>query len=89
MSESIVLTVCRELRVHQNEFFGPGSDRRLTKARRIAIKKLQEAEFNNKAIARLIRRNYSTVQYWLHPEYRKRRTVYFKNLRASRKEAMS
>jgi hypothetical protein len=85
MSGSIVLEVCRECKVHPAEFFGPGRDRRLSNARRLAIQKLKEAEFNNAAIARLMRRNYSTIQYWLHPEYRERRTGYYRNLRKHRR----
>jgi hypothetical protein len=89
MTQSIVLNVCQQLRIHPAEFFGNGRDRRLSKARRVAIKKLKEAGFNNKAIARLIRRNYSTVQYWTHLEYRERRRSYYRNLRAAQKGAES
>jgi chromosomal replication initiation ATPase DnaA len=70
MSDSIVLQVCRELKIHPDEFFGPKRDRRLTRARRIAIKRLIAAGFNMAGAARMIRRNYSTVRYWMNPKLR-------------------
>lgn len=70
MSESIVVQVCRELKIHPNEFFGPKRDRRLTRARRIAIKRLLAAGFSMAGAARMIRRNYSTVRYWENPKLR-------------------
>lgn len=85
MTESIVLTVCRELKIHPTEFFGNKRERRLSAARRIAIERLKAAGFNNAAVARLMKRNYSTIQYWLHPEYRERRVGYYRDFRLSKK----
>lgn len=76
MTKSIVLEVCRECMVHPSEFFGTGRDRRLVTARRLAIHRLHRAGFNYAAIARLIKREYSMVLYWVHAERRQYRTAY-------------
>jgi chromosomal replication initiation ATPase DnaA len=85
MTESIVLQVCRECKVHPVEFFGNGRTQRLVRARRIAIFRLHQAGFNYRAISRLIRRNYSTVLYWVHAEYRRRHSAYFVRYNAARR----
>lgn len=85
-TKSIVLEVCHEYKIQPDEFFGNGRDRRLSNARRIAIMRLKQAGFSNAGVARLMRRSYSTIQYWLFPEYRARRTEYFRRLHASRNE---
>jgi hypothetical protein len=74
--KSVVLTVCEEMGVSSAEFFGPGRSRRLTKARLVAIERLREAGFSVRATARLIKRNYATVMYWIRPEYRVQRAKY-------------
>ncbi len=85
MTKSIVLTVCEELGVTAEEFFGRERSPRMTNARRVAVERLHEAGFSYKASARLIRRNYSTVQYWLHPKYREHRVNYYRDRRAAEK----
>lgn len=86
MTESIVIQVCRELKIRPDEFFGSGRCRRLTRARRIAIKRLIAAGFNMAGAARMIRRNYSTVRYWenqkLRERHRERSRNYWRELRA-------
>lgn len=79
MTESIVLQVCRELKIHPYEFFGSGRDRRLTRARRIAIKRLIAAGFSMAGAARMIRRNYSTVRYWMRPKLKAKHNEYSRN----------
>ena len=86
MTESIVLTVCRECKVHPVEFFGRGKDRRLVGARRLAIHRLHHAGFNYAAIARLMKRNYSTILYWANPAYRERRADYYAKYWADRRQ---
>lgn len=76
MNKSIVLTVCEELNVTPENFFGPRRKKQLTHARRVAIQRLHDAGFSYMAVARLIRRNYSTVQYWIHADYREQRSRY-------------
>jgi hypothetical protein len=78
MNESIVLTVCRECGVTAEDFFGPLRDRHLTNARRIAVERLLAAGFSFRACSRLIRRNYSTVQYWVKPAYREHRKARYR-----------
>jgi hypothetical protein len=87
MTKSIVLEVCRELGIQPSDFFGNKRKGQLSVARRLAIERLKEAGLNNRGIASAMKLNYSTIQYWLHPEYRERRTHYFRQLRASRKAA--
>lgn len=70
MTESIVLQVCREHKIHPTEFFGPRRYRKLVKARRVAIDRLLAAGFNMAGAARMIKRNYSTVRYWKNPKIR-------------------
>ena len=79
MSESIVIQVCRELKIHPVEFFGPKRCRRLTRARRIAIKRLIAAGFSMAGAARMIQRNYSTVRYWMNPKLRQKHNEYARN----------
>jgi chromosomal replication initiation ATPase DnaA len=79
MTESIVLTVCQELKIHPHEFFGSGRDHRLVRARRIAIKRLRAAGFSMAGIARMMKRNYSTIRYWVHPKLRKHHNEYARN----------
>jgi IS30 family transposase len=87
MTKSIVLEVCAELDIPPHEFFGPMRDRRLTNSRRVAVERLHEAGFSYKAAARLIKRNYSTVQYWLKPEYRASRVEYYRRYHAAKRVA--
>ena len=86
MTKSIVLEVCRELEIEPSDFFGNRRKGQFSVARRLAIERLKEAGLNARGIASAMKRNYSSVQYWLHPEYRIRRLHYFKQLHASRKE---
>lgn len=70
MTKSIVLEVCRECEVDPADFFGASRNPKVMGARRIAIEKLHEAGFGYRVIARLVRRDYSTVQYWMSPKNR-------------------
>lgn len=69
-TNSIVLQVCNEHKIYPAEFFGRGRDKRLTAARREAIKRLSDAGFIMTAVARLTKLNISTVRYWTRPKYR-------------------
>ncbi len=84
---SIVLEVCRQCKVHPIEFFGRKRDKRLVRCRRIAIAQLQQAGFNNMAVARLMRRSYSNIQYWTHKKYRMKRRKYCRDYMAERMAA--
>lgn len=78
MTGSIVLNVCAECGISSDEFFGKGRKQPLVDARRKAIVALHDAGFSYLAISHLIRRRYSTVMYWVHPQYRERRISYYK-----------
>lgn len=75
MSASIVLAICSEHDIAPADFFSGGTGRHLVQARVAAIHRLRDAGFNQAAVARLIRREYSVVRYWLHPEYRARKKL--------------
>lgn len=83
MNKSIVLTVCEDLGITPEEFFGPQRQKRLTHARCLAISRMLEAGFSLAGIAAAIRRNYSTVQYWVHASYREKRVEYFAKYHAA------
>lgn len=76
MNKSIVLTVCAEFGVDPADFFGRCRERELVDARREAIARLTKAGFSMAATARLIRKSYSTVQYWMKPAFRAHRARY-------------
>jgi hypothetical protein len=82
MSKSIVLTVCEEMGITPEEFFGPRKLKHLTHARREAIDRMMAAGFSMTGVAAAIRRNYSSVQYWVYHDYRKRRSDYFREYHA-------
>jgi len=89
MTKSIVLTVCDELDIPPEEFFGPRRSRDLTNARLVAVQRLHAAGFSYKAAARLIKRRYSTVMYLLRPEYRAQRVEYYRRYNAAKRSAVS
>lgn len=75
MTKSIVLTVCEQHQISPAAFFGKGRTQKLSHARRDAIVALSAAEFGTQAIARLIKRDTSTVIYWLNQTSRDRRKL--------------
>ena len=76
MTKYIVITVCEEMGVDSQDFFGRDRSRELVNARREAIVRLIKAGFSMAATARLIKKSYSTVQYWLKPDFRAHRARY-------------
>lgn len=75
MTRSIVLTVCEQHQVSPAAFFGKGRTQKLSQARRDAIGALSDAGFGTHAISRLVKRNASTVIYWLNQTSRDRRKL--------------
>lgn len=73
MTRSIVLTICEQHRIRPEEFFGKSRCQKLSACRRDAILALYEAGFSVSGCARMIRRNVSTVHYWLKPANRDHR----------------
>ncbi len=71
-TDSVVFKICNERKIYPSEFFGNGRDKRLTEARREAIRRLAEAGLTKATIARLIKRDHGTVSYWLDPALRER-----------------
>jgi IS30 family transposase len=58
------------------DFFGKSRVTHLVRARAAAIKQMRETGMSNATIARVMKRDYSTIRYWAHPEYRRRRLAY-------------
>jgi len=79
IGKAIVKQVILESGIGSKDFFGTSRTRHLVRARRKAIKRLKAAGFSDAATARIMKRNVSTVQYWLHPEYRERSRAYSLN----------
>jgi hypothetical protein len=69
-SKSVVIQVCNEHKIYPAELFGGGRDRRITVARREAIRRLDGEGCTQEAIARLLKLNVSSVRYWMDPKYR-------------------
>lgn len=86
MTQSIVLQVCKEMGVEPADFFGRRRDQRLVSARRLAIDRLVAAGFSMRGVSRMMRRNYSTVQYWMRPALREKRRETARNYWAVRRE---
>jgi IS30 family transposase len=85
LTESIVLQVCRELKIDPVDFFSRRTAKKLVKARRLAIMRLREAGFSQMGISRMIRRNYSTIRYWTKPGYREKHSKYYAAYNASKR----
>ncbi len=63
---SIVKAVMAERRIGQKDFWGASRLPRHVKARALAIKRLRSAGLNKAEIGRAVRRDESTVRYWLN-----------------------
>ena len=85
MNQSIVLQICERHGIAPELFFSPMRSRKLAACRRDAIVALYGAGFNQRAIGRLIRRDASTVKYWLHPKARKRKLAVMRKRKAWKK----
>jgi chromosomal replication initiation ATPase DnaA len=72
----IIKTVMADHGIGPKDFFGKSRVRHLVRARAAAIKQMREAGMSNSTIGRIMKRDYSTVRYWAHPEYRRRRLAY-------------
>lgn len=71
MTKSIVIQVCQAYEIQPTEFFDPRKrERRLVRARLHAIIRLRDAGFSMAGIARAMRRDYSTIRYWMRPQMR-------------------
>ena len=79
------MEVCRDMDVDPEDFFGNTRMKRVVAARVLAIARLRAADFTHAAIARLMKREYSAIQYWIHPKYRERRVPYYAALHAKRR----
>lgn len=72
----IIKEVMEKRRVGPKDFFGTNRMPHVLRARAAAIKQMREAGMSQAAIGRIMKRSYSTIQYWVHPEYRQRHRAY-------------
>lgn len=71
---SIVIEVCKAHNILPDEFFHPRARRQEVLACRVeAFLRLRDAGFNDAAIARVTRRHYDSVRYWIRPGNREHR----------------
>lgn len=62
--------------VSDADFYGDSLHANVTNARRSVILALKEAGLDNRAIANAVKRDITTVRYWLNPASRERRIKY-------------
>jgi hypothetical protein len=77
--KAIIKAILREHHVSADDFFGSGHARFVVYARVDAIQRMNDLGMNGHAIARIMKRNHSTIFYWLRPEYRARRKKYYQD----------
>jgi len=74
--KAIIKGVLLDRDITADEFFGRGAEREIVRARVEAIQRMSAAGMTNAAIARLVKRDHTTVGYWLRPERRAHRKAY-------------
>jgi hypothetical protein len=74
--QEIVNAVMAKHRVGPKDFFGPSRFAHVVAARRAATLRLQADGMRVPMIARVMRRDRSSVRYWLRPDYREHRLIY-------------
>lgn len=62
--------------INADEFFSRTLAPVVVEARREVILELAAGGCNNRAIARIVKRNVCTVRYWLNPHVREHRVAY-------------
>lgn len=80
--QAIIEAVMAKHRVGPKDFFGAGWPAHVVAARKAAALRLHAAGFRVPAIARVMRRDRSSVRYWLRPDYRAHRLNYKARRRA-------
>jgi transposase len=84
---TIIEAVCKLHGITPAEFYGRSTTKRIVAARKDAIDALRVKNLSVDAIARIMRRNRSTIQYWVYPGIHERRiTNYLK--RYQKKKAL-
>lgn len=74
--KAIIKGVLLDRDITADEFFGRGAQREIFRARVEAIQRMSAAGMTNAAIARLVKRDHTTVSYWLRAERRAHRKAY-------------
>lgn len=80
----IVPDVCKTFGISREEFYARRRTPELIEARCAAIWALRNAGMSTKAIARMVKRDHTTICYWLHPEWRERKREVMRRRRAGR-----
>jgi hypothetical protein len=71
-----ILDALMKYQIDADEFFSRTIIAAAVEARREVIEKLAAAGLNNRAVARIVKRNVCTVRYWRNPNIREYRRVY-------------
>jgi hypothetical protein len=87
--KAIIKDVMREHGVTADEFFGRSHKRQIVQVRVEAIQRMSDAGLKVCMIARLVRKNHTTVGYWLRPERRAFRKAYHSRRWIERRPAPS
>jgi hypothetical protein len=75
-AKAIIKDLLSQRGISEAEFFGDSLHANVTNARRAVILALNEAGLDNRAIADAVKRDMTTVRYWLNPASRERRIKY-------------
>ena len=82
--KSIIRDVLSEHQICADDFFGLRRDKHLTLARTDAAKRLHAAGYDWSSMARIMKRNHSTVRYYVLSSHRDRKRQYYRDKYAMR-----
>lgn len=80
-SREIIKTVLRERHIGAEDFFSRNRDNHLVSARKEAALRMNKAGYSPSFIARAIKRNYTTVMYYLSESFQARKAATYRNRR--------
>lgn len=83
--KEIIASVLARTGVSENGFFGPGREPAQTAARAMAIREMDQIGMSTSAIARIVRRDRTSVRYWQRDEVRQERSAYYQAYYEQRK----
>ncbi|SFM00141.1 dnaA protein helix-turn-helix [Bradyrhizobium sp. NFR13] len=85
MIHPIIIAVMRSSNISEEMFFGPRRWKELVAARVQAIHDLTASGLSQAAIARAMRRDHATVNYWQKAKTREKRSAYYKVYHGARR----
>jgi hypothetical protein len=84
MTHPVVLEICKTRGISADDFFGPLKSQVLAASRCEVIGILRDRGLSKAVCARIVRRNVSTVHYWLNPVIRSHRLASMRTRKARR-----